>query len=295
MTWAHAPGRGKLSERDTPWDTKILSWIIVQICSIFNQRKNCHLVWEISQSRSYACFPGRTEKLECHFNDEVDIREWEVTEDNLENMVTPEEFTEVYQSDVSTEARKLLEEYQLEDDLVTRDSVLVRNYLASIYRLQNAGRAGNFINLTLGAFLGGKIDSKTRDIIINVMNHKTKRKNGPAQIVLTAVLYRQMRSYLSIYRSDVAKMNSCDAIDPYIKKKFTWSFKHLKGLSKQLNSFWGKALKTNRECPISATLDRKSFTTVFYAKEDTTDILNRKFANHMKHKPETAAKKLLLN
>ena len=51
-------------------------------------------------------------------------------EENLENMVTPQEFTEVYQSDASTEARKLLEQYQLEDGLVTRDSfVLVRDYL----------------------------------------------------------------------------------------------------------------------------------------------------------------------
>ena len=297
LTWAHAPGRGKLSgrghlpgtlrsylgslckfvqflirEKTAPWCGKLVLYcaVKVEVMHIFlEELKN----WSAS------------------FNDEVDVREWEVMEENLENIITPEEFTEVYQSDASAEARKLLEQYQLEDGLVTRESfVLVRDYLAGISCLRNAGRAGNCINLTLGEFLGGKIDSTTRDIIINVKNHKTKRKYGPAQIVLTAVLYRQMRSYLSIYRSDVAKMNSCDALDPSINFFVTWSFKPLKGFSKQLNSFWRKALKTNRECPISATLARKSVTTMFYAKEDTTDILKSQLANHMKHKPETAAK-----
>ena len=83
-------------------------------------------MWEISiilyKVEVMHVFLEEMKNWSANFNYEVDIREWEVMEDNLENMATPEEFTEVYQSDASTEARKFLEEYQLEDGLVTRDS-----------------------------------------------------------------------------------------------------------------------------------------------------------------------------
>ena len=99
-----------------------------------------------------------------------------------------------------------------------------------------------------------------------------------------------MRCYINTFRAEVDKVCSEDALDQNKNVFVTWSFKPLNGFSKQLDSFWRKATKSNRPCPISATLARKSITTTFYAHDETDDKLKARLTSHMKHKPETAAK-----
>ena len=73
LTWEHAPGRGKLSGRGhLPGTLRSYLGSLCKFVQFLIREKNCSLVWEISiilysQSRSYAYFPGRTEKRECQF------------------------------------------------------------------------------------------------------------------------------------------------------------------------------------------------------------------------------------
>nr|XP_047123388.1 uncharacterized protein LOC124806467 [Hydra vulgaris] len=144
--------------------------------------------------------------------------------------------------------------------------------------------------MLLSEFQAAKVDKTTNNIIVNVKVHKTKRKYGSAQVVLTPDMNTQMRCYVDVFRDKVARMNEKDPLDPGSCLFVTWSFKSLNGFSTQLDSFWKKATKSNRQCPVSATLIRKSITTTFYASEEINDSIKDRLANHMKHKRETASR-----
>nr|XP_047128053.1 uncharacterized protein LOC124808917 [Hydra vulgaris]XP_047128054.1 uncharacterized protein LOC124808917 [Hydra vulgaris] len=296
LPWAMTPGRGKVPGRGhLPGTIRSYIGSLIKFIEFIVREKT--LPWcgklnfnfDVNSSILQAIIL-ELRNWSASFNDEVDEREWEIIEENLENIITPEEITKVYHSDTAQEARKLLENVFSEEDVTRESFVLVRDYLASVCCLRNASRAGNCINLTLGEFLNGKVNPNTSDVVINVKAHKTKRKYGPAQIVLSSQIYKHMRLYMNIYRSEVAKRNGEDATITSQSFFVTWSFKKLQGFSKQLDSFWKKALKTNRECPVSATLARKSVTTMFHSKEDITLEKKENLAKHMKHKLETASK-----
>ena len=112
-------------------------------------------------------------------------------------------------------------------------------------------------------------------------------------MVFTPELFTQMKVYEHSYRQVVVTNNKhitwTDENPEPAKKNLTWGYKPLDGFSKQLDSFWKKALGTNRMCPVSATLARKSVITLMYGQEHFTVEEKSNLAKQMKHKPETAA------
>ena len=70
--------------------------------------------------------------------------------------------------------------------------MIARDYPASMACLRNAQRAGSCVNMILGEFLNAKKHEQTGNFVINIKNHKTKRRYGPTQIVLTPDLHTEM-------------------------------------------------------------------------------------------------------
>ena len=226
------------------------------------------------------------------FHDECEDRQWEVMEKDLRNMIKPEEVMKVYHSLYAQTARQKLAWPTHRDTLTRSDYVLVRDYLASIACLCNAQRAGAVANMSLKEFMNA-VPGTGGDIIINVRSHKTSRWHGPAQVVFTTELFSQMKVYEHSYRQVVVTNNKhitwTDENPEPANFFLTWGYKPLDGFSKQLDSFWKKALGTNRTCPVSATLARKSVVTLMYEQEHFTVEEKSNLAKQMKHKPETAA------
>nr|XP_047127768.1 uncharacterized protein LOC105849500 [Hydra vulgaris] len=297
LPWALAPGKGKSGKGHLPGTLRSYLGSLSKFVEFLIRQKTVSWAKKISVpcTVNLDTMKGLLKDVKnwrSSYCDEVDQREWEVLEKDLVNMINPEEFQKVYNSEVSLQARKLLNMPIICDsnDFSRDNFVLVRDYLASICCLRNSARAGNCINMLLGEFENGKVDNSTNNIIINVKHHKTKRKYGSAQVVLTPEINSQMKCYVDFFRSKVAEINDENPSDPDKSLFVTWSFKSLNGFSRQLDSFWKKATKSNRVCPVSATLIRKSITTTFYSSEDINDGLKESLANHMKHKKETAAR-----
>ncbi|XP_065640250.1 uncharacterized protein LOC124809247 isoform X5 [Hydra vulgaris] len=297
LPWALAPGKGKNGKGHLPGTLRSYLGSLSKFIEFLIRQKTVSWAKKmfVPCTINLDVMKGLLKDIKnwsASYCDEVDEREWDVLEKDLANMIDPDEFQKVYNSELSQQARKLLNNSILfeESDFSKENFVTVRDYLASLCCLRNSARAGNCINMLLSEFQAAKVDKTTNNIIVNVKVHKTKRKYGSAQVVLTPDMNTQMRCYVDVFRDKVARMNEKDPLDPGSCLFVTWSFKSLNGFSTQLDSFWKKATKSNRQCLVSATLIRKSITTTFYASEEINDSIKDRLANHMKHKRETASR-----
>ena len=82
------------------------------------------------------------------------------------------------QSNCSVKYQKILYEVAL------LEFTNLRDYLMTIIALANAHRSGVSANMMLTEFKRAKIDPKSGNVLLHVMNHKTLRKHGHAVVCL---------------------------------------------------------------------------------------------------------------
>ena len=115
-----------------------------------------------------------------------------------EENINPQDFQAYMTSERAKTARKLLSS---PDRMVTMTNhTLCRNYLLMCVALTNCQRTGCLLNLTVEEFVEGQNYIKRGKHILEVRNHKTAGKYGPANMVLSTELYIQIQTYIAVYR-----------------------------------------------------------------------------------------------
>ena len=77
---------------------------------------------------------------------------------------------------------------------------LNRNFLLMSLALKNCQRSGCLTNLTIEEFVEGKDHISRGQHTVQVRNHKTAGKYGPANMVVSQELYVQLQTYIAIFR-----------------------------------------------------------------------------------------------
>lgn len=208
---------------------------------------------------------------------------WERDMVQLTQLFTSSEIKQFDNSELVSYCKSTLRSFRCQENQPTlRQFTNARDFILMSLCLDNASRTGSLANMTLKEFERGVVSNGCYRI--NVLEHKTVSTSGPACIVATAELYKQMLTYVNM-RNKLEGMNN-ETGDNYVFISWSGSRMSSSMVTAQLNSFWGKAVGHTQERPrVSAALVRKSAVSKVHEhhKDKCKDL-----ANLMCHSEETA-------
>ena len=219
----------------------------------------------------------------------VKDRFWEKRLDNLSKLKTPAQVKYFDSSDVACSAIKILGDFQesvADKEPNQKEYTAVRDYLLTELCNDNGSRAGALANMTLAEF--NKAQKEDGSFVVKVKNHKTFTSHGPAAVVMSPMIHKWMKIYVSNIR------NKLDNVDTGPKSYvfFTWTQKkmHSSHVGAQINSIWEKVF--GKDCSSGgATAFRKAAVS---AVQEHSEGLREDLANLMAHNKSTADRYYLL-
>ena len=203
------------------------------------------------------------------YNAEIETQKWVTEEDELEALVTPEQLAVFENGELARKAIKLF--CQVSEDPAFEVALLeftnLRDYLMTIIALANAHRSGVSANMTLTEFKRAKIDPKSGNVLMHVMNHKTLRKHGPAVVCLTKHKFRYLELFVNQVRPKVG--SNCQNVF------ITWNGMKMESgaVSRQINSIWKRSGVYGDKAPpkknLCTTVICKSVTTLVHEYDES--------------------------
>ena len=196
------------------------------------------------------------------YNNLIDDQKWVNEEEDREVLVTPEQISIFERGEFSRKAIKLFGQADNSTSYNTThlEYTNMRDFLLTIIALANAHRSGVAANMTIKEFRNATFDATSGNALIRVMNHKTRRKHGPAVVCLPQQKYR----FLEIFVDNVRPQIGSDLQNVFL----TWKGNNLESgaVSKQINSTWKRSgVYGDNEPPkknLCTTVIRKSVTTL---------------------------------
>ena len=208
-------------------------------------------------------------------------REFEKIYEDFEYLTNPEDVKRFETSQPCREAVKILETFSLNNVRTVpkqNEYTLVRDFLLRQVSLDNGGRPGPLMDLTLDEFHKAKQETvetegeETTCYVVNIFRHKTSDTHGPARIVFNQCLHNWFSIFVSNIRGKfygLPKQGNSTIFVTHTGKAMASN-----ACSGRLTSLWGKALpaKNGGKVKMNNTMIRKSITTHI-----------RKHHNDMKH------------
>ena len=204
-------------------------------------------------------------------NKQTKAREFEKIYEDFADIIDPAEVKTFERSEPCRQAVKILEKFST--PLVgiapmQNEFTLVRDFLLWQISIDNGGRPGPFMDLTLHEFANATKESVdnsdgsvTECSVINIFDHKTSSTHGPARVVFSLVLYNWFTIFIKNIRGRFYGLPKSPESRIFVAH--TGNAMISKNCSSRLTSLWGKGLQTRNSGKIrmNNTLIRKSLTT----------------------------------
>ena len=218
--------------------------------------------------------------------------------EDLDKLIKPEDVQKFAASEMVRRAVAVLGEHleKVSDKTPSQtDYCLVRDHLITRLVIENACRAGNLANMTLGEL--AKATPDKGQIVVTVMKHKTLTSLGPAHLVLSPTIYTWLQAFVKFMRNKIPGAGTRS--DDHVFISSSGNAMSSSMVSAQLNSFWQKAtgkvlVRVNaaafRKAAVSAVHEEHE-----HLKKDLADLMghNQKTAEEfylIRQKEKTAAK-----
>ena len=209
--------------------------------------------------------------------------------EDLDKLITPENVQKFASSEMVRRAVAVLGQHMEKDGPKTpsqTDYCLVRDHLITRLVIENACRAGNLANMTLGELT--KATSDKGQMVVTVMKHKTLTSLGPAHLVLSPTIYTWLQAFVKFMRNEIpgAGMSS----DDHVFISYTANAMSSSMISAQLNCFWQKATD-KLLVRVNAAAFRKA---AVFAVHEEHGHLKKDLTDLMGHNQKTAEKFYLI-
>ncbi|VDI06844.1 Hypothetical predicted protein [Mytilus galloprovincialis] len=210
----------------------------------------------------------------------VKTRRTKLDVEEIETMITPEDFTEFWQSDVASEAEAKLKG-EIPHTFQQSDFLHVRNYLLLRLLQSNAQRPGAVRNNTQQSMERAHTD--TNGAVVMIAEHKTGAQ-GTVNLGMSHDIFNMVLSYIQ-WTTKITGFQ-LDPTHPIfitvpIDQQFSVMTTNL--INKAIQNIWKKG-PVNQKC-ITATRIRKSTATYVRLADPTS---RESLAAHMTHSPQTA-------
>ena len=217
------------------------------------------------------------------YRKECGKRKWQRMEEELAEMITPENVNKFERSKVARDAVSTLGLMSGAHNvnLTQQNYTTVRDFLLIECSINNASRSGCLANMKVSEF--SRARQQDGSYVVAVHEHKTAHVHGPAQIVLSSTLYGWMKVYMQEVRTQIPTAPSNTAKE-YVF--LTWNGESMSSgqISNAMNSVWRKAGQSGN---VSATGIRKAAVSIVHT---TKDKLAGNLADMMAHDITTARK-----
>lgn len=193
-------------------------------------------------------------------------REFQKTHEDLENVFDPEKVKKFENSKPCREAISILHSFSIPKVGVCPTQAqytLTRDFLLWSLSIENGGRPGPFVDMTLDQFFNAKIKSGIKgteiSYVVPIFDHKTDYVHGPAQVVFSYALYNWFNIFVENIRGKFYGLPK-DGNSP-IFVAHNGNPMISKNVSGRLTSLWGKGFHGESKVKMNNTLIRKSVTT----------------------------------
>ena len=209
-------------------------------------------------------------------------RRWEKHEEDVSVLITPEKTKEFDASQASRNAVFILGELGGNTVVEMNPSkyTLVRDYLIAHIMIDNASHAGVVSSMTVEEFQRARVERER--YVFRVLKHKTMDTHGPAQVVLTKLLY----SYINVFIKQMRPRLPAALSVGKQALLLSWFGNQIESnqMTKDLSSIFKKA---GIKGPVHHTLYRKSAVSQCHARHKE---ISSNLADLMAHRECTAEK-----
>ena len=222
-------------------------------------------------------------------NKKTKCREFRKIYEDLDNIFDPEKVTKFESSKPCREAIAIIQEFSVAKvGVCPKQSqyTLTRDFLLWSLSMENGGRPGPFMDMTLDQFANAKL-TKSSNIdggecfVLPIFDHKTDYAHGPAQVVFSIALYNWFKIFIDNIRGrfyGIPKTGSTPVFVAHNGNPMQSS-----NASGRLTSLWGKGFQKGAK--MNNTLIRKSVTTEIHKNHKDLIV---PIANKLLHHVETA-------
>ena len=220
-------------------------------------------------------------------------REFEKAYEDLEHMFDPDEAVRFDSSKPCREAVSIIEMFsvpKLGFCPTQQQYTLTRDFLLWNLSIENGGRPGPFVDMTLNQFITATKKTTTDEngmqslsYVIPIFDHKTDYAHGPAQVVFREVLYNWFKIFIENIRGKFYGLPLSG--DSPVFVTHTGNRMESRNISGRLTSIWGKGMekKGGKKMKMSNTLIRKSVTTQIHKHhQDLIDPVAAKLLHNVK-------------
>lgn len=203
-------------------------------------------------------------------------RRLEKGDSDLEKLITPDAVKMYMESCAAKRAEELLASLPSKTAFPQGHYVLMRDHLMLTIIIANASRSGNMANMTTEELLAARELQGVR--IVSVRRHKTANYLGPAKVIVSEALFRNLVAFVTHVRPQV-EVQSGEVFLSWSGKKLDTS-----QVCKAVQAAWAKGGLTS---DLTSTLIRKS---VVSAVHQDHPLMKEKLSDLMSHRVEMATK-----